>query len=81
MSDAIIVNEIVKKFGKPADISFWKYLRKLKGQTGKAKSNGKGKMRLVVAVAAYRHRGVAVGLWCLLPDLGATGFAASAFGG
>ena len=50
MSDAIIVNEIVKKFSKPADISFWKYLRKLKGQTGNAKTNGKGKKRLVVAV-------------------------------
>ena len=54
MSDAIIVNKIYKKFGKPAEISFWKKLIKPKGQDGKAqsngKSNGKGKKRLVVAV-------------------------------
>ncbi|MCH7664102.1 MAG: hypothetical protein IH859_09585, partial [Chloroflexi bacterium] len=49
MSDAIIVNEIYKKFGKPAETSFWKNLLKLKGQTGNAKTNGKGKKRLVVA--------------------------------
>lgn len=52
MSDAIIVKDIYKKFGKPAKTSFWKQFLKPSGKNGKAKSTskGKGKKRLVVAV-------------------------------
>ena len=52
MSDAIIVNEIYKKFGKPSDSSFWTKLFKPNGQNGKGSSNDhkKGKKRLVTAV-------------------------------
>lgn len=52
MSNAIIVHEIYKKFGKPAEDSFWNQLFKKKNQNGKAQSNhkAKGKKRLVVAV-------------------------------
>ena len=52
MTDPIIVNDIYKKFGKPAETSFWKQLLKPNSQSGKAKSSGKskGNQRFVVAV-------------------------------
>lgn len=50
MSEAIIVNKIYKKFGKPSENSFWKQLLKPRSQNGNASSNSKGKKRLVIAV-------------------------------
>ncbi|MEK6256231.1 MAG: ABC transporter ATP-binding protein [Chloroflexota bacterium] len=52
MSDAIIVNNIYKKFGKPSESSFWKQLLKPKEENGNSSANGarKGKKRLVIAV-------------------------------
>ncbi|MBW8012094.1 MAG: ABC transporter ATP-binding protein [Chloroflexi bacterium] len=48
MSDAIIVNKVYKKFGKPAETPWWKLL--LKRDANKSKTNGKGRRRLVTAV-------------------------------
>ena len=54
MNDAIIVDKVYKKFGKPAETPRWKRWLRPQNKNGsaspKGQANGRGKKRLVVAV-------------------------------